>query len=293
MAMDAEKIIADFLNFTSTGAIAKRYGVHQQDVKVLVRSALPEPLYLQTYHAIGGKKVSAKLENPKVRERYSQKMKLSVRHALATRMRDADFRMHWKKKARLASIRGNKRIKELLKNPAFSELWSRKCAAGALSLKSSAKGIFNPSLKNRRRAWSILGLKHTGKKVRGPLGERMYNPLEVHVAEILLANDFAYSYGKMVPADNINGYFSIDFFGKDAPVIIEATYWDKIEEKCAELKRKFIYFRKKFPRHCLVLVTKETMRAHYKRLLPDNISVLTPSMLGQFIAGLKSPGKAG
>jgi len=293
MDVDAEKIIDDFLNFTSTVDIASNYGLHKHDVKQLVRAALPEQLYIRTACAMGGKKVANKLKIPEFRERYLKKMSRSVRYALRVRMKNSDFRMQWKKKVKLASVRGNQRIRELLKNPAFYESWSRKCATGALSLKSSAKGIFDPALKNRRAAWSALGLRNTGKKVMGPLGERMYNALEVRVAKILLSRDIAYSYGKIIPAYNLNGYFSIDFFGKDAPIIIEATYWDKIEEKCLELERKFIYFKKKFPRHSLVLVTKESMHAHYKRLLPHSISVLTPNLLEQFLAGLKSPGKAG
>lgn len=123
----------------------------------------------------------------------------------------------------------------------------------------------------------------------------MYNRLELKVAKLLLEMDLKYDYGKIVKADNFNGFLSIDFVLDNPPLVIEVTYWDKIEQKCTRPKRKFTYLKNIFGHCTFIVITKTCMRDRYKSLLQDNTTVLAPSELEQFIHGIwdKSPSKAG
>lgn len=283
--MDPEKIIADFLRLEATSEIASRHGLHPEDVRLLLRNAFPRHEYLRIAHAVGAKKVAIKLEDPLFRESYARKMKKSVRTSLRNKMRDPGFRAKWLRKAKEASVKGNKKIKTLLGDAGFYSNWSKKCSSGAQKLKRSRKGIFDPSLGTMRRIWSLRGLQKTGRKCFGPNNEKMYNYLEVQTARALKSKGLTYHYERRVPADNLNRLFSIDFIVNELPILLEVTYWDKAQQKCRKLERKFSHFRTLFPGYVFIVVTKPRMRDFYKRLLPDYINVLTVSQLESLIAG--------
>lgn len=213
-------------------------------------------------------------------------MKRSVSNAIRERMKNRKFKERWNNKAKTASLIGNKRIKELLKDHDFANKWAKMCSKGGKKSAELKTGIFDPNIKEKRRKWSISGLKKTGRKVRGPLMERMYNPLEVKVAKILLDSKLEYKYEKLIKSDNLNGFYSIDFFlERPSTTIIEVTYWDKVKQKADELTRKFNYFQQVFPESKLILVTTKNKLHSYKRLLPPNIQVFTPDQLKLFLAG--------
>jgi hypothetical protein len=285
--MDDEKIIQEYLHFTSTTDIAEKYGLTKEKVRSILRSKLPKNFIIRIGRIIGARSVSEKLKDPIFKSEYVKKMKVSVSNSLRERMKDDHFKEHWVQKTRLASTLGNKKIRTLLKNDAaFSKNWSERCSIAGRVSRSSEKGIFDPKRKKDRTKWSILGLQKTGRKCTGPLGENMYNYLETCVAKDLLLLGLTYQYEKKFPNENLNGFFSVDFIVNEIPLIIEVTYWDKIDKKCAELKRKFSYFRGLFPNHSFIVVTKKSLCDGYKRLLPDNISLLTRDELVENIAVL-------
>ncbi|MBU0527433.1 hypothetical protein KKE92_03045 [Candidatus Micrarchaeota archaeon] len=285
MDIDAYNIILDYLNLISAKEIANYSGLAPSDIKLLLRHAMPDDLYLKTAYQIGARKVSLKLKNPSFKANYSKKMSASVSIAIRKKLQDSQFSKSWQKKAKLASLKGNLRIKQLLQNPTFSQGWSKRCSKAACILQSSKKGIFDPRLRAARTCWSIKGLQKTGRKLNGPNGEKMYNSLEITVARLLLNMGLLYDYESRIKNPGLNGFYSIDFMIDDPPLIIEATYWDKVNQKCKKLTKKFIYLNNQFPNHSLILVTKAHLRDRYKRLLPDNINVLTSKELEQFILG--------
>ncbi|MFH0737630.1 MAG: hypothetical protein V1827_03670 [Candidatus Micrarchaeota archaeon] len=285
MNPDVKSIVTDFLSLISTWDIAIRYGLPVKTVKSILHSSMPRSQYLRTSYAIGAKKVSEKLKDPGFKVLYSQKMKASVSSAIREKMQNPSFKEQWRQKAATASLKGNERIKKLLGNPEFSASWSKKCSEGAHSIIRSGKGIFDPDLRPEREKWSLLGLKRTGKKSTGPLGEHMYNYLEVRTADILLKYGLTYVYEKRFSSDNINGFISLDFYVNEIPLLIEVTYWDKVDKKCHDLIRKSARFQEQLPERSLLVITKRSMRDHYKRLLPDSIIVLIPCELEHYIAG--------
>jgi hypothetical protein len=291
--VNTRQIIEEYLHFESAKNIASKHSLHPDDVKLILRNALSPSFYLKVARTIGARVVSSRLKDPVFRGKYSKKMSVAVRLALRNKMRNNQFKSQWKKKAKSASRKGNRKIIDLLKQPHFSAAWSKKCSFGACVLKNRGKGIFDPRLKNKRKIWSLKGLRHTGKKCKGPLGEPMYNGLEVEVAKRLLGAGVTYSYAKIVQAENLNGFFSVDFLVTEPPMIIEATYWDKPEQKSKELERKFISLRSRFPHYLFVVVSRASMYEHYKWLLPDTVTVLTPNQLEQFIARLNLQAKRG
>ena len=286
-------ILRDYLCFNSTRDIADKYCISQDEVKIILKRAMPLENYLRVARVVGAKKTSEKLKNHAFRKLYSEKMKLSVSSAIKNKMNSVVFRNAWIHKAKRASVKGNQKIKQLLSDETFSKSWSAKCSLGARTLISLGKGIFDPNLKTERINWSIAGLKKTGRKVKGPLDEKMYNDLEVQVAKLLLSLGFTYSYGKVVRSDNLNGFFSIDFVVNGFPIIIEVTYWDKIEAKCLELERKFREYKNIFPNYSFIVTTTPAMCDYYKRFLPDNILVLTPKQLEHFMAGFRQSKRSG
>jgi len=282
---DPKVVICEFLGLKSSGEISEKYNLDKDDVKLILRNSFPKDFYLKLAHTIGAKTVSMKLTNAGYRRKYSNKMKKSVSATIRSRMKNKKFREKWLKKAKLASPLGNRKIKELMKDRKFSETWSKMCSKGGKKSSTLKTGIFDPKIREKRIEWSLSGLRKTGRKVKGPRGEKMYNQLEVRVAKAILSSDLDYSYEKLIKSENLNGFYSIDFFLKKPPLIIEVTYWDKIKQKSDELSRKFNYFKCIFPESGLVLVTTKNKLHSYKRLLPPNIHVLTPDELRLFLAG--------
>ncbi|MFH1685185.1 MAG: hypothetical protein ABH983_02665 [Candidatus Micrarchaeota archaeon] len=285
MDIDAHKLIFDYLNLVSAKEIANYSALVSSDVKVILRNAMPDDLYLKTAYRIGALKVSLKLKNPSFKAKYSKKMSASVSITIRKKLQDSQFSKSWQKKAKLASLKGNLRIKQLLQNSAFSRDWSKRCSKAACILQSSKKGIFDPRLRTARTFWSIQGLQKTCRKLDGPNGERLYNNLELSVARLLFYMGVSYVYKSRIKTPSLNGFYSVDFIIDNPPFIIEATYWDKVGQKCKKLTKKFTYLKDQFPNHSLILVTKAHLRDRYKRLLPDNINVLTSKELEQFILG--------
>lgn len=246
---------------------------------------MPLSKYIHTSHLIGAKMVKRLLQNPTYKAEYIRKMKCSVSDSILRRMSETRFRETWEKKAKSGSLKGNARISELMLDPSFSSSWSAKCSLGGNTVAKLQKGIFNPALLNARRLWSQKGLRRTSRKYVGPQGENMYNYLEIRVAKILMAAGLRYFYEKHFASDTKNGFFSVDFLVESLNLAIEATYWDKVMDKCSILRTKFKRLKRINPSLRFVVVTKTSLADKYKKSLPSNIVVLTPPELEQMIMG--------
>jgi len=287
MTVDEEQLINDFIGFNSISKISASYGLHRDDVCTILRNSLSHDNYIRICRIIGGRTTALKMQNPSFKSQYKRKMSKSVSSALRKKMADPSFRKKWLSKTKKASKKGNDKIRRLLINNHFYEKWLKKCSKGGVLIKNTKKGIFDPILQEKRKNWSLAGLKNTRRKIRGPLGEKMYNYLEASVAKVFISAGLKYEYEYQFHANNMNNFMSIDFVIADQKLLVEVTYWDKIYDKCLQLKKKFIQARALFPGYHPVVITKKSMRDYFKRLLPDSTKVLTLDELGVFVAGLK------
>lgn len=288
-----QRILSEYLNLEPASAIASKYGLKVDYAKDVLRDSLSRTDYLGIAHRISAKTVRRKLEDPEFRKSYSEKMKRSVKASLDLKMRSPEFNSRWKSKARKGSKLGNRRIRELLSDPSYSSNWASKCSLGGKLIRDRNKGIFDQSRARERAHWSLRGLQNTGRKRTGPLGERMYNRLEVQTARSILDAGLSYEYEKRFDAYNLNGFFSVDFMIREVQAIIEVTYWDDLIQKSAIILRKFLLLKKKYPAHSFVIVTKPSMCEHYKWLLPEYVTVLTANQLGPFLAGFRYSKRSG
>jgi hypothetical protein len=288
-----EQILNDYLGYSSTSDIALKYGLDKDDVKLILRTSLGLQEYLRISRTIGGRAVAKKMKSTSYRSQYISKMRSSVSYSITSRMTNPKYRAVWRKKAKQGSVSGNQKIIQLLQESDFSKRWNEKCCKGGHIVKNLRLGIFDPALAERRKEWSITGLSRTARKLKGPMGERMYNYLEVLVAKIFVSQKIRYVYECPVGTSRLNGFYSVDFVLPDLLLLVEVTYWDKIDEKCASLKGKFNALQKSFPDYKFVLVTKRSKQDRYKRLLQDYNYVLTPSELKNFVAEVSKPLKRG
>lgn len=284
--MNTERIIEEYLSLSSSQDIAKKFDLRQSDVKLVLRSGLGKEKFLEIAHKIGAKKVYDKLaSNPGYKKRYSEKMKSSVRDSLSSKMKNKKFRSKWLLNARAASKKGTRKIRELLsEDKEFLMRWRSKCKIGGINSLVYKKGIHEPKMRFKRRAWSIKGLRRTGKKLLGPNEESMYNQLEVDVARILSKAGLKYCYEKIVSASNKNGFYSLDFVVSNK-IVIEVTCWYNVKHKAKELRIKFEYLKDNEKFQKFILITRKGMCDTYKRLLPSYVLVLTSRELESLIAG--------
>ncbi len=288
-----EQLLCEFLSYSSTSQIAQKHGLHKDDVKVVLRNCMDKSEYLRISRAIGGRTVANKLKLKDYKRRYSSKMGSSVSNSIKSRMSNPNYRKTWCSKAKKGSVRGNQKIKSLLNCTKFSLLWRAKCSKGGRTVKNLELGIFDPCLVHMRRKWSINGLSKTGRSCEGPLGEHMYNYLEVLVAKILVSQKTKYIYEYQLRNSGLNGFYTVDFVLPELKLLVEVTYWDKIDEKCSSLIKKFRSLRAPFSGYKFVLVTKRSKQDRYKRLLQDYTYVLTPSEFRNFVAEVSKPLKRG
>lgn len=282
------RIIHEFENYSSISEISEKYGLPVKVVKTILKNRLPPSTYLHISHVIGARIANNRLRDPVYREKYSKKMKRSVSLSIRKKMKKQDFLDKWKEKAKHGSELGNKKILTLMSDPSFYSSWRLKCCAGGAALVACKKGIFDASFFNSRRIWSQIGLKHTSRKRIGPLGEHMYNDLEVKVAKTLMRCGSRYSYERLFSNDSLNGFFSVDFIVDDLHLAIEVTYWDKVHEKSCKLVRKFSHLSSLLPGYRFIVITKAELSDKYKKSMPCNILVLTTIELEQMIVGSNS-----
>ena len=246
--------------------------------------------YFKTTHANGGKAVARRLGEPGYRAEYVKKMGLSVKKSLNAKMRNQSFKETWFVKARQGSAKGIEILRNSMNTPEFHEKWVTKCRIAGKTSYLKQVGIHKAS-PSARREWSICGLKNTGKKLAGPHGEKMYNKLEVSVAQILDSLGLEYVYEKILAVKNKNGFVSIDFVLPSVPdLFIEATYWSDSEEKIRELSRKWDLIKSQHPNARLIIVTRPGRLEEYSALSQTDINVFNPIMLKRHLTDSRLAG---
>jgi len=148
----------------------------------------------------------------------------------------------------------------------------KNCKLGGKNTYENGKGVYDPENRSKRLIGSMIGLKNMSRKSIGPLGERMYNQHEVNVAKKLSNLILTYKYEKVFHINNQNGWFSCDFFIElNKPLIIEATYWDKVSEKCKRFNKKYNFLKQIFPKgfNFIIVVNSLTLKEKYSEELPS------------------------
>lgn len=148
----SEAILKDFLGFTPTKTLAKKYGVDVTIVKRILRETPGDVNYLKAAHRIGAKIIARRLKSdPEYRKSYVNKMRCSVTNSLSSKMENPAFRNRWHVKAIKASEKGNERIKELMHDAGFLRKWKAKCQRGGEKSVSWNLGIHHP--RNAKRGF--------------------------------------------------------------------------------------------------------------------------------------------
>ena len=282
--MEPDIVLKEFLGGASLGRLSQKYAMEKMKVREMLIGGLGHGLYLKTVHANGGKAVARKLMNSDYRANYVKKMSLSVKESIGTKMQTKTFREAWMKKAGLGSVKGIEKLRLAMDDPKFHKDWVVKCKIAGMNCYLKQAGIHkaNPTA---RRKWSICGLKKTGKKLAGPRGEKMYNNLEVSVAQILDSLKVDYIYEKIIAVENKNGFISVDFVLPQIPnLFIEVTYWSNSLEKMGELRKKWKLIKSKYPDAKMIVVTQPKRMDEYGALSQTDINVFTPIKLKQYIA---------
>lgn len=223
---------------------------------------------------------------PEWRTMNAAKMSQKVSSRINQLMQSEKFKTAWKKKAQQGSKNGLERLKQLMEDPTYQDRWKRKCEMGGKKAYADSAGIFAKKNAAAREAWAVKGLSLTGRKILGPYGERMYNALEKKVATILQTLGIPYTYEKRFCAKTLNGFFSVDFFITGG-IAIEATYWDKVEEKSKRLNKKYRMLKRQFHRNIdFFVVTRPNRVNEYRRHLEKGIKVCGPQELHTLLASI-------
>lgn len=283
-----QDLIKDFvINKISIPNLAKKYNLNKVEVRNKLKENLEVKEYKKISHSIGGFTVSRKLKDPEYRKKFVSNLSKNIKKSVLERMKDKGYYNKWITKAKKGSIKGHKRVRELLENnEQFRERWINNCRRGGLSSYKNNSGIYDPNHMDKRKLGSLLGLKRTARKVVGPKGEKMYNKLERDVAKMILLNGFDYIYEKTFDSENINGHISCDFIiQKDnKTILIESTNWDKVKEKCNNLNKKFKIFEKIYPNNIKIVVNLTfSIKEKYKQFLDDSIKVFSLKDLNEFL----------
>jgi len=282
--MNTDRLVKKFKDGSSLEKISQEYKMEKKKLRALLIDELGHDNYLKTVHANGGRAVARKLMDSDYKAKYVKKMSLSVKESLGMKMQKEPFRLAWIAKARLGSAKGIGKLRDAMNDPEFYRNWKIKCKIAGMECYLKRSGIHRANSKNRRK-WSICGLKKTGKKMIGPHGEKMYNKLEVSVAQILDSLKMEYKYEKIIAVENKNGFVSVDFILPRIPsLFIEVTYWSDSEGKIKELRKKWKLIKSRYPDARMIVVTQPKRIDDYLALSQTDINILTPIKLKQYIA---------
>ncbi len=293
-----EDILSDFRDrFISVKELSIKYDLDQNYIKYFLKSELNGDYYKQIKKIAGiyGSRAFVKrlYSDKKFREEYSKKMKTSVKKSISKKMKDTIYNQKWVKKAKEASKLGHKKVRELLENNSnFRERWIENCKIGGNKTYKSKKGAYDPKNKNKRLLGAIKGLQHTTRKYVGPCDELMYNKHEVDVAKTIHYFGYNYIYEKIFHVNNQNGFISCDFiipFKK--PIIIEATYWDKVLDKCNRFNKKYNYLRDLLGNNFdfIIVVNTKTLKDKYSAHLV-NFNIFTIREFNEYLNNIAGVG---
>jgi hypothetical protein len=184
--------------------------------------------------------------------------------------------------------------------------WGRKL--GGLSTRSRQHGFLNPKYEKQSSFWKSSGGRigtrkwHATMKKEKPSeyhqlqynrikqslkykheyqGQKYRNLLELQVAKILSEKGFDFDYERLVDCDG--KFFFPDFVLQD--IIIECTFWDDVDQRARELKKKIDSYLK-LPFKLVLIVTIPKYLDKYKELLTDSdVMVITQDNLSELLDG--------
>ena len=270
--MEKEVVLREFLeNRLNSTDIASKYNVSKKEVLDYLRDELGSTKLKRIAQSNAAIKTNKNLDYVKLGKTISN----SVRSKMA---KDDSYSIQWKLKAKNASKLARKKVRTLLNNNAeFKQNWLTNWRKGGLSTFNNQKGFWDPKNLDKRRRGSLRGIKNMGKMVIGPLGEKMYNGLELEVAGVLKKLNINYEYEKRFITGKGNGYFSCDFFCEffERCFFIETTYWDKPEEKSNKLNKKFKFYKSLNLSADFIVVTTEILKEKYSNYLDEEIVVFS------------------
>ena len=291
---DSDFIINDFKNnYISIKDLSQKYNKDYEYLKLLLKTKLKEEYNLIIKKIAGHYGSKAFLEklnkDNKFKADYQKKMSKSVSNSIRLRMNNKTYKNRWLIKAKKASKLGHEKVRYLLdKDDKFRDIWIKNCKKGGYKTYNSNKGAFDPKNRFKRLIGSLKGLKNTGRKFIGPKKELMYNHHEVRVAKTILSTNKDYIYEKIFYVNNPNGHISCDFIIEGIkPMIIEATYWDDVLEKCNRFKRKYKYLKDLFGKHFdfIIVVNTQTLKHKYLKYLPS-MKIFTVDELNNYLMNI-------
>jgi hypothetical protein len=147
----------------------------------------------------------------------------------------------------------------------YDRYWSIFSAKGGVSALSSKTSLLRRSV--------------------GPLGERMFNALEVDVAKCLLSRGIAYVYEPKLVAER--GVLFPDFLTQTH--VIECTAWTDTRAKSRALRERFGRIRPSLPHHSFLVVTTDRLVQNYRSGLGSEIGVLTLADFGRSLNPIGIP----
>jgi len=281
------KITKEYTNtLTNLESLAKKYSITKNEARATIERDVGKEEYIHIARSKGGRKIAERLKKDmSFKKEYCKKMRKHVSESIQNKMQNSAYKEKWEQKARRGSAKGNKIIKERLGTDAdFYRNWVERCSVGGKNVVKQKKGIFSEDYPKRKED-SLKGLRRTTRTCIGPLGERMYNRLESDVAERIIKAGLKYKYEPHFKANNINKYITCDFLigNLSMPLLLEVTYWDKVDEKSDQLNKKFRELQRQFKSFQYIVVTKKSFKGQYKRYLIENIRVITPEKLELFL----------
>ncbi|MBU1246233.1 MAG: hypothetical protein KKH88_03800 [Nanoarchaeota archaeon] len=274
-----KQIINDFVDYTSTKQIARKYNLDLKYIRTLLINQLGKEKYLKIAHTIGAKTVSKKLKDPSYRKNYSEKMSNSVSKSIKQKMKNKNFKEKWLKKSNEASKKGLSKINFLLEtNEEFRKNWVKNCSKGGNKTYKLKKGAFDINNLEARKEGSLRGLQNTCRNKIGPKNEKMYNHFEKSIANLILKSGYNYEYEIIFKDKNPNGFISCDFklIGIKNEILIEVTCWDKFKEKAISLNKKFIILKKQLKNfEYIVVAPTKRFSERYSEFLNPEINCLS------------------
>jgi len=184
--------------------------------------------------------------------------------------------------------------------------WGRK--QGGLSTKQKGRGFLDPKYAEKAISWRRSGGRtgsrkwHAEMKIYHPMEyyqsqqkklrqslkykheyqDRKYrNLLELEVARVFAESGVQFEYERMYRCED--KFYFPDFTTNSA--IVECTYWDDVEQRAKELRKKPADYTKSGPRRVFIVTFPEYKEKYSRLLRGSNATVITPEILREMLGG--------
>jgi len=95
-----------------------------------------------SFRTARGNATAKRREDSVYGKEYCEKMRATVKAALANKMRNKKFRAAWLEKARAASKTGTAALKQKFASPRFRAAWRKKCRLGGAAAHRMARPTY-------------------------------------------------------------------------------------------------------------------------------------------------------